>query len=320
MKLEAIVWSQRHGCWLKPPMLAGARLLRGANAAAVLDCTLVKGGELDFGEGAEIRLLAEGETVFRGRVFGKRRRQPELIGVRAYDGLRYLQNRDCCIFRDFSPGEMLKRICGECGLVPGDVADCGLRLGVRAYDGRRYLDMLGEVLGEVLQAKGRHYFIFDENGRICLRSCRDMQVNIVLTPECAGGYEYSTGIDRDCYNRVKVIYEDKRKGRRRQFVAEDREKLRLWGPLQLVSKNADAAEQSYAKAAELLRQGGRRLEEMWVREAPADLRVRGGSMVGVRWNLGEKLVDGWAIVREVEFVFCGEEALMNLRLELAEHF
>lgn len=316
MDIMVIVWSERHKCWLQPPALAGARLLRGANAAAVLDCTLVKGGELDFAEGAQIRLLAAGEPVFCGRVFAKRRRQPELIGVRAYDSLRYLQNRDCCMFQDFTPGEMVKRIAAECGLTVGDLADCGLRLGVRSYDQRRYLDMIGEVLAEVLRAKSRHYFVFDEGGRVCLRSCWDMQVNIVLTPEVAGGYEYATSVDEGCYNRVKVIYEDKRKGKRRQFVAENGELLRRWGPLQLVSKSADAAEQSYAKAAELLRQGSRRLESLRVRDVPADLRVRGGSMVGVRWNLGEKLIDQWALVREAEFKFNGVEPLMDLLLEI----
>lgn len=313
MDLKILIWNGRE--WLQPAWLAGARLQRQANAAAVLDFCVVKNGELNFLEGAPVCLLAEGRPVFKGRVFAKRRSQPELIKVRAYDQLRFLQNRDCCAFRDFTPGDLLRRICGELGLALGEVADCGLRLAAMSFDNRRYLDMLAAVLQEVYRVKGRRYFVFDEAGRICLRSCWDMQVNILLTEACIGGFEYATSVDEGVYNRVKVIYEDKRKGERRQFVAEDGGRLADWGPLQLVSKSADAKEQTYARAQELLKRYRGRHESLQLLNVPGDLRVRGGSLVGVRLNLGEQLVDCWALVKRVEHRFVGGNVLMDLLLE-----
>ena len=221
--------------WLRPQVLSGLRLQRAANAAAVLDFVVVKNGMLNFLEGAQVRLRLDGQTVFVGRVFSKRRRQPELIQVRAYDQLRYLQNRDCCMLRDFTPGDLLRRICSENNMQLGKVADCGLRLGAHSFDNRRYLDMLAEVLAEVWQARGRRYFVYDDCGAVCLQSCWDMRVNILLAADCIGGYEYATSIDEKTYNRVKVIYEDKRKGLRKEFVAEDGGKIADWGVLQLVS-------------------------------------------------------------------------------------
>lgn len=302
--------------WLRPQVLSGLRLQRAANAAAVLDFVVVKNGMLNFLEGAPVRLRLDGQTVFVGRVFSKRRRQPELIQVRAYDQLRYLQNRDCCMLRDFTPGDLLRRICSENNMQLGKVADCGLRLGAHSFDNRRYLDMLAEVLAEVWQARGRRYFVYDDCGAVCLQSCWDMRVNILLAADCIGGYEYATSIDEKTYNRVKVIYEDKRKGLRKEFVAEDGGKIADWGVLQLVSKNADAKQQTYSRARELLQLYRQRRESLLVLQAPGNTMVRGGSMVGVRLNLGEQLVDCWALVKRAEHLIEQGNCLMNLSLEL----
>jgi len=313
MQIDLLLWDGEN--WLRPPVLSGVRLLRAANAAAVLDFTVVKNGMLNFLEGAPVRLRVDGQTVFVGRVFAKRRSQPELIKVRAYDQLRYLQNRDCCVMSNFSPGDLLRRICSENDLQLGQVADCGLRLAAHSFDNRRYLDMLTEVLDEVWQAKGSRYFLYDEGGRLCLQSCWDLRVNLLLAADCIGGYVYATSIDEKTYNRVKVIYEDKRKGLRKEFVAEDGERIRDWGVLQLVSKNADAKQQTYSKARELLQRYRGRQESLALENVPGDWRVRGGSMVGVRLDLGDQLVDCWALVKRAEHRILGGSCLMDLSLE-----
>lgn len=314
MQVDLLIYDGKN--WLRPQVLSGLRLQRAANAAAVLDFVVVKNGMLNFLEGAPVRLRLDGQTVFVGRVFSKRRRQPELIQVRAYDQLRYLQNRDCCMLRDFTPGDLLRRICSENNMQLGKVADCGLRLGAHSFDNRRYLDMLAEVLAEVWQARGRRYFVYDDCGAVCLQSCWDMRVNILLAADCIGGYEYVTSIDEKTYNRVKVIYEDKRKGLRKEFVAEDGGKIADWGVLQLVSKNADAKQQTYSRARELLQLYRQRRESLLVLQAPGNIMVRGGSMVGVRLNLGEQLVDCWALVKRAEHLIEQGNCLMNLSLEL----
>ncbi len=113
-----------------------------------------------------------------------------------------------------------------------------------------------------------------------------------------------------------MIYEDKRKGLRKEFVAEDGGKIADWGVLQLVSKNADAKQQTYSRARELLQLYRQRRESLLVLQAPGNIMVRGGSMVGVRLNLGEQLVDCWALVKRAEHLIEQGNCLMNLSLEL----
>lgn len=316
MKIEAVIWNGRE--WVVPPLLDEPKLQRTANAAAVLDISVVKAGALSFDEGAGVCLLADGEVIFKGRVFEKQRTQPEIIKVRAYDQLRYLQNRDSCVFSNFTVADMLRRIAADMNLSLGDVANCGLVFGTRTYDNRRYLDMLTEILQEVLQAKSRHYYLFDEGGKVCLRSCRDMQVNIVLEPSTIGGYNYATSLDDDFYNRVKVIYEDKRKGLRRQYVAENAESIAKRGVLQYVSKSATAETQTLATARELLQTYCKRADSLTVSNAVGDIRVRGGSMVGLRMSLGDQVYDGWALVKNVVHYFHGGKCLMDVELDVTE--
>lgn len=55
-----------------------------------------------------------------------------------------------------------------------------------------------------------------------------------------------------------------------------------------------------------------------MRDVPGDLRVRGGGMVGVRLNLGERVLDCWALVKRAEHRFIGGNILMDLNLECIE--
>ncbi len=308
------VWNGKK--WLEALLLDDVVLSRVANAAAVLDCAVVKEGALSFDEGAAVCLLVGGEVVFRGRCFRKGRTQPEIISLRAYDQIRYLQNRDCCVMRDFTAGDLLRQAARANSLTVGEIADTGYKLGVRSYDNRRYLDMLAEVLQETLVGVGRHYYILDEGGRLCLKSSQDMRVNLLLDIASVGGYEYATSIDDGVASRVKVIYEDRRRGERREFVAENSEYLRKYGVLQQVSKNADASEQTLEKAKELLREAARRQEKLSFRDVPADLRLCGGSLVGVRFDLGDVVRDEWMLVDGVKFRWRGGNCLMDVDLRV----
>lgn len=302
--------------WLEPALLDCPRLTRTANAAAVLEASVVKAGDLSFDEGAPVKLLCDGAEVFSGRVFTKSRTRPEIINIRAYDELRYLQNRDCCSFVSATPGNMLRQIAGMLDLPLGDVADCGYRFTAKVYDNRRYLDMLADVLSDVLRAKSKHYFVLAEKGKLCLRDCRAMMVDVVMALPNFCGYSYLTTLDDGYANRVKVIYEDKRKGLRREYPAENRADIKRFGVLQYVSKNASANRQTKAAADQLLQELNRRGEQLSVRGALGDVRVRGGSMVRVNLNLGDRIVNDWALVKSAVHTFCSGQCLMDLELEL----
>lgn len=301
--------------WQEAALLDEPELYRAMNAAAVLRAAVVKCGGLSFDEGARVRLLVDGAEVFGGRVFTKRRERPEVIEIVAYDELRYLQNRDCCVFAGVQVGAMLKQIAGQLNLQVGDVADVGWRMKARAYDNRRYIDMLQDALDEVLAEKNLHYVVLAENGKLCLRACRALAQDICLELGSLGGYEYRTTIDENYANRVKLIYEDKRKALRSQYVAEDGEAVSRYGVLQYVHKSAAADEETLAQARAKLRQLNRRSDTLLVKQAPGDVAVRGGSLVWVRLNLGDRVVDSQALVKSARHSFKSGVCLMDLELD-----
>lgn len=313
MKISILLESA--GGWIEPPVLDEPELIRAMNAAGVLKARVIKCDGLSFGEGARVCLVVDGEQVFSGRVFTKRRSMPDVIEIVAYDELRYLQNRDCCVFSGVSPKEMLKQIAALVNLSVGDLAEVNWRCGVRVYDNRRYIDMLVDVLDGVLAERGRHYTVIAEKGRLCLRASRDMSCDVCLELGAFAEYEYKTSIDENYANRVKLIYEDKRKAARRQFVVEDREAIQNYGVLQYVHKSAAVEEENRANASERLRQLNRRGESLTVRRATGDIAVRGGSIVWVRMNLGDKVVDGEALVKSARHYFKSGVCLMDLELD-----
>lgn len=311
LKIECV------GGWLEPPLLDEPELVRGMNAAAVLTAAVVKCGELSFDEGARVCLLVDGAEIFSGRVFTKRRVRPQVIEIVAYDEMRYLQNRDCCVFAGVSLPAMIKQIAAGLNLSVGDLAAVDWRLKARAYDNRRYIDMVQGALDEVLAAKGLHYTLLAEGGKLCLRASRAMQVGICLEPASFAGYEYRTTIDEGYANRVKLIYEDKRKAARRQFVAEDKAAMERCGVLQYVHKSAAASEETYAAAKAKLAELAVRGERLVVKNAPGDVAVRGGSLVWVKMDLGDRVVDGQALVKSAKHVFKSGVCLMDLELDCA---
>ncbi len=303
------------GSWLEPPLLDEPQLFRAMNAAAVLTAKILKGGELSFNEGAAVRLLADGKAIFSGRVFTKRRSCPEVIEITAYDELRYLQNRDCCVFKGATPADMVKRMAAALELATGDLAAVDWRLSVRVFDNRRYIDMLTAVLAEVLADRHKHYVVLAENGRLCLRDCRDMQVDICLELGSIGGYEYKTSIDEGYANRVKLIYEDRRRALRREFVADDRAAIKDYGVLQYVHKSAAVAEETTTRAKERLRELKQRCDELKITGALGDVAVRGGSVVWVKMDLGDKIVNSQALVKSSRLYFKSGVCLMDVVLD-----
>lgn len=303
------------GGWLEAALLDEPELYRAMNAAAVLKAAVVKCGELDFAEGAAVRLLVDGTELFGGRVFTKRRTRPEVIEVVAYDEMRFLQNRDCCVFAGVETGVMLKQIAAMLQLAVGDVAQTGWLLRARAYDNRRYIDMVQAALDEVLAEKNKHFVVLAENGKLCLRDCRAMQLDLCLELESFGVYEYRTTIDEGYANRVKLIYEDKRKAARRQFVAEDGAAIQQVGVLQYVHRSAAADEETAAEAKAKLRQMKQRQERLLVSGAPGDVAVRGGAVVWVRLDLGDRIVDSQALVRSAKHRFVSGVCVMDLELD-----
>lgn len=297
-----------------PPVEEGAKLVwerRGSPGR--LQFTVINDGNLNFAEGDPVKLTVNGTPLFYGFVFTKRRDKEKAIEVVAYDQIRYLKNKDTIVEEDLKASELLKRIAGDFRLQLGEVADTGYVIRQIDEANQTLLDILQNALVETTQNTGKMYVLYDDVGKLCLRDTESLRLDLLINSAVAEDYSYTSSIDDQTYNKINLAFEDKKSGMRQRFIAQDGEHINQWGVLQLFEElKSDQGAAALAEAKlKLYNQKTRRLT---IKNALGDVRVRGGSLVGLSLNLGDIIANQYLLVDKVTHSFKGDEHLMDLTL------
>ena len=156
-----------------------------------------------------------------------------------------------------------------------------------------------------MQAKGKIYTLYDDFGKISLKSAENMQYNLILDEETAEDFDYTSSIDGETYNKVKIVIDGK------TVVKEDSENVKKWGVLQkyeeIQSGNAEVI------AAAMLKFYNNKKRSLTVKNAFGDAKVRAGAGVIVRLNLGDIAVQNYMLVEKAVHTF-GAHHAMDLTL------
>lgn len=207
-----------------------------------LEFTILKTGPLAFAEGATVSVILDGYKMFKGFVFKKSQTQEvNKIKVTCYDQMRYLKNKDSRVFENVTSNQIFERLCKDFVLKYKTVDASSHICSPRSEDATSLYDMIRNALDDTLVNTGNWYFIRDNFGTL-------EHINILscLRPEVLGdksfvtGFDYSTSIDTDVYNQIKLYRDNQTTGKREVFIVNDTvnggEKLRRWGILQLYEK------------------------------------------------------------------------------------
>lgn len=98
------------------------------------------------------------------------------------------------------------------------------------------------------------------------------------------------------------------------FTASDKDKINQWGTLRYFEKiETPAIGKSKAKA--LLKLYCRKTRELKVNGAFGDVSIRGGSLIPVRLDVGDKNVNNYMLVEKVTHNFSNDHHTMDLTLE-----
>ena len=155
------------------------------------------------------------------------------------------------------------------------------------------------------------YVMYDDFGKIALQNCENMKVNICIDADTAQNFDYSTSIDSDVYNKVKLVFENKDTGKRDVYLAKDSANMNKWGTLQYYDKLEDG-ENGAAKAEKLLKYYDREHRELQIKNAFGDVRVRGGCYVLVRLSVQGYWISNWMMVDKATHEFKENEHNMTL--------
>lgn len=290
-------------------------------SAGKLTFSIMRDEALIPSEGAGVTLLADEQAVFCGYVFSRKWTSGGVISITAYDQLRYFKNRDTYVYSGKTASQVVKMIAGDFGLSVGNIADTKYIIPSRVEDNETLFDIVGNALDITLQNTGEMYVLYDDCGKLTLRNIADMAVkdgdNYLLLDESAmGDFEFSASID-NAFNRIKLIREDKRSGRREVFTAEDGENIKSWGVLQhfgKVTKN----ENGKAKAQSLLKLYNAKTRGLRLKNVLGDLRVRGGVTAAVSLPCAGIDKPEFMLVESVTHFFRQNEHLMNLTISGGE--
>ena len=204
-------------------------------------------------------------------------------------------------------------IADDFNLKVGTLEDTGYVIGSRTEDNSTLFDIVQNALDETLQAKTKLYVLYDDVGKLTLKNIESMKLDLLIDADTIGDYSYTTSIDDQTYNQIKITFENKDSGKREVFIAKDSANINKWGLLQYTD-SVELSTSGAAKAEALLKLYNSLTRTLSVSNALGDIRVRGGSSVIVKLGLGDINVQSYLMVESVTHNFTNGQHLMDLKL------
>lgn len=273
---------------------------------------------LRFEEGAAVRLRVDGKPIFFGFVFTKRQDKDGLIEVTAYDQLRYLKNKDTYVYENKTASQLIRMIAEDFSLNVGALEDTGFVIASRVEDNTSLFDMIENALDLTLQNSRKMFVLYDEFGKLTLKNIASMYVGepgayLMIDEETGENFEYTSSIDNNTYNKIKLTYDNEKTAKREVYIAQDSGRINEWGVLQYYD-TLQKGENGQAKADALLGLYNKKTRNLKIVNAFGDTRVRAGSMVVISLALGDITVKNFMLVERVKHTFKLGEHFMDLTL------
>lgn len=288
------------------------------SAPGKLSFKVIDDNMLKLREGAAVSLRADGKPVFFGFVFTLRRDKGRVVSVTAYDQLRYLNNKDTYVYENKTASQLVRMIAEDFSLKLGTVEDSRFVIASRVEDNTSLFDMIENALDLTLQNSGEMFVLYDDFGKLTLKNSSSMCVGDLLIDEETGeNFDYSSSIDSDTYNKIKLVYDDESAGKREVYIAKHSAHINEWGVLQYFD-TLSKGENGQSKAEALLKLYNSKTRNLKITNALGDIRVRAGSAVAVRLDLGDVKVNSFMLVEKVKHTFKLDAHFMDLTLRGGE--
>lgn len=261
-------------------IVGGVVWTTGLNAQpGTLEFTMIDDPQVFLQAGDIIECYADGKKLFKGKVFRRRKTKDKKWQVTAHDNLRYLKNEDTLLFDASSSSTRFKKIC-QTQNVPHRVLQASTyNCAPVIEDKHTYFSMLQDAFDETRRGHGLRYAVWDNFGTL-----EHFDLNAKITKLVIGdesllvNYDYEASIE-EAFNSVKVMREDKDKGKREIFSAKHDGNIAKWGRLQLVEIINDAdlnSSQLQKQANDLLKENNKELKTLSL-EAIGSLEIRAGN-------------------------------------------
>lgn len=286
-----------------------------------LEFTLIKNAiyqskVFKYNNGDIVRVRFQNNNVFYGYIFAIDEGKDEAVRITCYDQIRYLLASDTYVFSNVETGNIITTIASDFGLRVGQIDSTGYRIPTMVEDGQKLLDIIEKANTLTMWNTGRIYVFFDDFGSLSLRNAEDLLLNFYIGDDSLlYDYKATRDIDKDTYNKIKLVQDNKETGKREVYQTQDSQNIARWGTLQLYQTVDE--KMNPAQINELLNQ----LSALKNREARTlklecigDIRVRAGCYVPV--VIEELSINQPFLVDEVTHRFSGGEHTMSVSLKV----
>lgn len=278
-----------------------------------LTFNVIKDEVLGFHEGDMIRFDYDGHKIFAGFVFTKKRTNNRIISVSAYDQLRYFKNKDTYVYKNKTAAQVLQMLIADFNLQGGMIADTKHVIASRVEDNQELFTIMDNAGAITTKNTGNLFVLYDDYGKLNYRNVKQLKLDILVDEESGETFEYTTSIDENTHNKIKLSRENKKTGKREIFIAQDSANINQWGVLQ-ITESVDEGENGKVKADALLALYNRKSRKLHINKVFGDYRVRGGSTLGVQMYLGDLTVANFMMVETVKHSFYESKHDMDLKL------
>ena len=213
-------------------------------------------------------------------------------------------------------------IASDFSLQTGTIENTKYVIASRVEDNTSLFDMIENALDMTLQNKKQMFVLYDDFGRLTLKNISSMYVQnrgvyLMIDEETGENFDYTSSIDDDTYNKVKLTYDNEKTGKREVYIAKDSKHINEWGVLQYFD-TLSKGENGQAKADALLQLYNKKTRNLKIKKVIGDTRVRAGSMIMVNLNLGDVKLKNFMLVEKAKHTFKLDEHYMELTLRGGE--
>ena len=283
---------------------------------------VLKDDILNFSEGSPVRLCVDGDKVFFGFVFKQQRTKDQIITVTAYDQLRYLKNKDTKVYENKTASQFVRMLGDDFQLNIGTLEDTGYTIPSRVEENCPLFEMIENALDLTLSNTGELFVLYDDFGKLTLKALSSMYVGVpgaylMIDEETGENFDYTSSIDDQTYNKIKLTYDNEDTGYREVYIAQDSSNINRWGILQYFD-TLQKGENGQAKADALLSLYNKKTRNLKITNAIGDNRVRAGSMVVINLDLGDIKVKNFMLVEKCTHTYKQGEHWMDLTVRGGE--
>lgn len=281
--------------------------------ASKISFSFLRDPNIEIDTGHVVRFDVDKTPIFYGYIFDVEYDETEKGTAIAYDQLIYLKNKTSHVFENKTASDITQLICQEYGLNMGTIDDTSLPVSF-IHQNKEAINAIVDALNRTVGATNRLYTLYDDAGKISLRSLSNMTTDVVIAYESlATSYKYSRSISEDVYNNVKLIKKNEEKSTKELFVIKDVENIAKWGSLEYSETvDEDLSDSEIQARAQLILKLKNRVLRKFSTQSLGNYRARAGAMVCVKFE--RENLASWFLISEAQHKFENQTHTMKLSL------